>query len=478
MKQNKFEEFHPIFYPESVAVMGVSGNGVNAGARYYLSLLRAGFLGETYAVNPRGGELEGRPIYTSLASIPGKVDHVIIAVPAGALLQALDDCASKGVKVAEIYTAGFSETGTEEGRRAEKALVEKARQLGILIVGPNCIGVYSPARRLPYGMSNYSGEAGTIGFVSQSGGLCGMMMDLGMTKGLKFSKAVSFGNGSLLDSVDFLDYFAADPETKIVGAYLEGMRQGPRFLSLARRLTKEKPFVVWIGGRTEVGARSAASHTGSLAAPDALWSAALKQAGAVRVYSMEELVDTLQAFQQIESPAGENMAFVTGLTGGGGGVGVSASDALMGIGLRLPAFGAETRRKLQQMLPAVGTFIHNPLDMGGQTIAMDSFLQCLLAVAADPSVDTIVFHERTGFFYQPFYAGKLAPVNEVLIKFKQMQPKPVVVVSPGGTMEKERIELEKPLVQAGIPVFPTSERAAQAMKNHHDYWASRQEAAP
>ncbi|MBI4329902.1 MAG: CoA-binding protein [Chloroflexi bacterium] len=473
MQPDKLEQYRPIFFPEAIAVLGVSGEEANAGARFYTSLLKAGFQGNVYAVNPRGGEIDGRPLYPSVSSIPHPVDTVIIAIPAMHVPTVLEECAKKGVKVAQIYTAGFSESGTEEGRRLEAVIVEKARQNGILIVGPNCMGVYSPARRLPYGMSNYAGEVGSIGFLSQSGGLGGMLMDMGVMRGLKFSKAVSFGNGTMLDSVDYLDYFAADPATTVVGAYLEGMRNGARFLESAIRVARKKPLVLWRGGRTEVGAKCAVSHTGSLAGPDALWSALAQQAGAVRVFSLEEVVDTLLAFQVLERDPGNRLAFVSGLTGGGGGIGVSASDAFCSRGLQLPAFSAETRERLTRLLPPAGTVTHNPLDVGGQTIPMESLFQCFLAVVQDPAVDFLVFHERTGFFMQPAYTARVEAVNDLLITLKQTQDKPVVVISPAGTAENERLSTGKKLIQAGIPVFSTLEGAAAALRNVNDYWAAK-----
>ncbi|MDZ4245936.1 MAG: CoA-binding protein [Dehalococcoidia bacterium] len=475
METRKYEEFRPIFFPGSIAVLGVSADGLNAGGRFYTSLLESGFSGGVYAVNPRGGEIGGRPVYTSVCSIPYNVESVIIAVPATGILDVIEDCAGKGVKAAQIYTGGFSESETDAGRRLEKALVEKARQCGILIVGPNCMGVYSPAHKLPYGMTGFVGESGPVGFVSQSGGLGGMVIDIGITKGLKFSKVVSFGNGSMLDSVDYLEYLAEDPATKIIGAYIEDTRNGSRFLHAARRIARDKPMIVLRGGRTEAGTRSVASHTGSLAAPEAVWAALLRQTGVIGVNSLEEMVDTLMVFQHFDRSVGRRLAFISGLTGGGGGVGVSASDAFTGAGLTLPVFQGETQRRLKELLPPVGTIIYNPLDIGGQAIPPEKLTECLRVVDEDEDIDFIVFHERTGFFGQPVYVRRSEGVNEILIKLKELRGKPLVVVSPGGTSEEERVAVERRLINARIPVFPTMERAAAAMGNVSSYWQKRLE---
>lgn len=474
MEKNKLQEFSYIFYPRAIAVLGVSSNGENAGTRFFTSLVKAGFKGKVFAVNPNGGRIDNAEIYRSVQAIPEDVDNAIIAVPAGYILEAMDDCAAKGVKAVQVYTAGFSETGHQQGCKLEEALVAKARNSGIRIVGPNCMGVYSPAKNLPYGMTNYSGEVGHITFLSQSGGLGGMVIDLGITRGLKFSKVVSFGNGSDLDSADYLEYFDADSQTKIIGAYLEGLKKGRRFLPLARRISKNKPFIVWRGGRTEAGARAAASHTGSLASPDLLWAAGLKQAGAVKVESIEEMVDTLLVFQQLGTWKGSRLAFVSGMTGGGGGISVSASDAFTSLGLKFPVFSQETQGQLKSLLPPVGSFVHNPLDIGGFVLPLDSLYRCLMTVIREPYIDLLVFHERTGNFSQPNYIPRVEGINGVLIKLRQDQPKPVVVISPSGTQEKDRLEIEKKLIQANIPVFPTMERAAMALWNLSEYW-DRQE---
>ncbi len=470
MYRSRLDEFKHIFHPKSIAVLGVSANGENAGTKFFKALLAAGFKGQVYAVNPTGGSVDDHEIYRDLKSIPGEVENVIVAVPARAIMDAMDDCITKGVRAAQVYTAGFRETGLDQGLRMEAALVEKARSGGVLIVGPNCMGVYSPAVNLPYGMTPHIGKVGPVAFLSQSGGLGGLSLDMGMPRGLRFNKLVSFGNGSDLDSVDYLEYFAQDPDTTIIGAYLEGLRQGPRFLKVARQLFHKKPLIVWRGGRTEVGARAAASHTGSLASSYVLWSSAMRQAGAVRVDNVEEMVDTLLAFQQLGRWQGSGVAFVSGITGGGGGIGVTASDVLAGFGLKLPVLNENTQKRLKSMLAAVGTIVHNPLDVGGGSLPPDILHECFSAVLNDPAIDMLVFHERTSNFLQLNYLTRVEAVNEILIRLRSSQSKPIAVVSIPGTEENGRQALEKKLEQAGIPVFPTLDRAAAALRNLSNYW--------
>lgn len=469
MDQSKLEELKYIFHPKSVAVLGVSGNGDNAGTKFFRALLTAGFKGKVYAVNPTGGRVDDCEIYHDVKSIPEEVDNAIIAVPARAILGAIDDCVAKGVKATQIYTAGFRETGLEQGYKLEEALVEKARSGGVHIVGPNCMGVYSPAVNLPYGMTPFIGKIGTIAFFSQSGGLGGLTLDMGITAGLQFNKVVSFGNGSDLDAVDYLEYFAEDPEVKIIATYLEGLRRGPRFLKLARELFHKKPLIIWRGGKTEVGAKTAASHTGALASPDILWTAAIKQVGAVRVENIEETVDTMLVFQQLGQWKGKGVAFVSGITGGGGGIGVTASDIFSSFGLQLPAFSEATQRRLIKVLPPVGTIVHNPLDIGGGAPPPQVLYEVFSAVLEDPSIDILVFHERTSNFLSTNYVTRVEAVNEALARLRNSQSKPMAVISIPGTAEG-RIALEKKLEQPKIPVFPTVDRAAVALRNVSQYW--------
>lgn len=470
MDSLKLAQFRYIFYPRSVAVLGVSGNGDNAGTKFFNALLTAGFKGKVYAVNPTGGRIANHEIYRDVRLIPDDVDNAIVAVPSRAILDVVDGCIAKGIKALQVYTAGFSETGLSQNGELEKALIAKARLGGIRIVGPNCMGVYSPAEKLPYGMTSYIGDVGPISFLSQSGGLGGMVIDMGIPRGLRFSKLVSFGNGGDLDSVDYLEYFSEEPATKIIGAYLEGQRQGHRFLKLAKQIFHRKPLIVWRGGKTEAGAKAAASHTGSLAASDILWTSALRQAGAVRVENVEEMVDTLLVFQELGVWKGKGIAFVSGITGGGGGVGVTASDIFTGSGIALASLSSDTQKRLRSLLPPVGNIVHNPIDMGGGALPRDLFYECLLTILKDPAVDILIFHERTSNFLQQNYLSRVADVNEVLISLRKDQDKPIAVVSIPGTEEGGRLALEKKLEQNNIPVFPTLDRAALALRNLSSYW--------
>lgn len=469
MNRDKLREFEPVFFPKSIAVVGASPNPLKFGNRYLEALINAGFKGKLYPVHPSDGEISGLKAYPTVRDIPDPVDYVIVSIPAQRVLGVLDDCAAKGVKVVQFFTAGFSETGEEEGRRLEREMVKKAREGGFRIIGPNCIGVYSPKNLMTYGPMPILGKAGRVGFISQSGGHAGRIIDMGMRRGIYFSKAVSFGNGSDLDSVDYLEYFAVDPDTEIIGAYLEGMRQGRRFFRLGKEISKTKPMIIWKGGRTEAGAEAAASHTASLAIPDTIWTAVLKQAGIVRVDSLEELADTLLTFQHFPPFLGQNVAIIAGLAGGGGGESVSSTDACASVGLNVPPFTDETRSKLKAILPPAGSILRNPLDMGGVGGMVEILEKTMEIVVADPRIDLVIVNENMDELVMWVTRKTLEAMNDIFIRFRRI--KPLVIVAPPGLLPNpDRLALEKKLSDTQITIYPSLDRAAKAIANMNWYF--------
>jgi len=255
----------PLFYPSSIALAGITVENPAHWTRTFLdSLLEFQFEGPIYLVNPRGGEINGMKVYRRLADIPQDVDYVISTVPARAAPKFLEECAHKAVKTVHFCTAGFSETGTEEGARLEAQLTELSRRTGIRLIGPNCMGIYCPESRISFD-TDFPKESGPVGFISQSGGNTTGLIRRVMSRGIRFSKVISYGNACDLNESDFLDYLAADPETTLIGLYIEGVKDGRRFRQTLEAAAKEKPIVLLKGGITEGGAGAAASHTGSLA---------------------------------------------------------------------------------------------------------------------------------------------------------------------------------------------------------------------
>lgn len=463
MFEEKLKEFEPIFYPKSIAVVGVSATSIKAGSLWVSDLRSAGFPGQIYPVGSGGGCLGDLEIFPNLRLIPGEVDYVIVAVPRQSALQLLDDCTAKNVKVVHFFTAGFSETDTQQGRKLEEQMLEKARQGNVHIIGPNCIGVYCPEHKIPFIMG-ILGESGSVGFVSQSGGIATKLVTIGIARHINYGKGVSFGNGIDLDASDFLQYLAADPKIKVIAAYLEGTRNGARLFNTMKEVARVKPLVVWKGGRTEAGAQAAMSHTGSLASSAAIWSAMLKQAGATEVHSLEELTDTLLIFQQLGHGQGTRAAIIGGLADGGGGNSVAAGDACMENGLKVPPLSLETRQKLTDLLGEVGGILCNPVDVSqAQFRGLPTLFQAIDLVVRDTASDVVLVQEDIEILL-PIYSRKgLEEINDFLIELRQRQNKPIIIVLPPGSVEEERLRIEQKLLAASTPVFCSMERAARAI---------------
>jgi acyl-CoA synthetase (NDP forming) len=466
--EEKLKEFEPIFYPKSIAVVGASATSIKAGSVWVWVLKSAGFPGPIYPIGSKGGRIADLEIFPNLRLVPKEVDYVIVSVPRQSVLELLDDCAAKNVKAVQFFTAGFSEIDAQ-GRKLEEQMLEKAREGNIRIIGPNCIGVYCPEHKIPFPLG-ILGESGPVGFASQSGGIATKLVTTGIALHINYSKVVSFGNGIDLDASDFLQYLAADPKTKVIGAYLEGTRDGARLFNTMKEVAKVKPLVVWKGGRTEAGAQAAMSHTGSLASSAAIWSAMLKQAGAIEVHGLEELTDTLLIFQQLRHWQGSRAAIIGGLADGGGGNSVAAGDACMENGLKVPPLSFETKQKLNELLGEIGSILRNPVDVSqAQFRGLAALFQAIDLVARDTVIDIVLIQEDIDILL-PIYAMKgLEEINAFFVELGSRQNKPIIVVLPPGSAEPERLQIEQKLLSASIPVFCSMERAAKAIYKLNQY---------
>lgn len=467
--ENIKEEFKPIFYPDSIAVVGASNNERKIGTLFLKNLLRSGFPGKLYPVNRGGGNILGLKAYPNIRDIPDPVEYVIVSIPRAFVLDLLDDCAVKGVKIVHFFTAGFSESGEKEGARIEEEMVRKARRGGFRIIGPNSAGIYSPAVNIPFAPDGVLGEAGSTAFISQSGSLGVRIILSGIACGLHFSKGVSFGNGSDIDSLDFLEYFAQDPETELIGFYVEGLKKGRRFFRLVKEISNEMPIVVWKGGVTEAGAEAAFSHTAALAGSVPIWRAVLKQAGAVGVESLEEFVDTLLAFQHLPFLGGRGVTIVNGLVIGGGGESVTAADTFINFGFEVVPFSDEVKRNLDVLLGQVGTILRNPLDLNAAYGNVELIYRVLKTVSTDPKVHLIIIQENIDILL----ANGIKEVGSFFLRLVQNLSKPVVVVLEQGSAEAERLAAVKELSKAKIAVFPNLERAAKAIANVNYYFENK-----
>ncbi len=368
-----FAKLDKAFNPESIVVVGDKRQNNFMWLRAQVT-----FKGRLYSVQIDPAEIEGIKAlgvanYTSLLDIPGPIDLVIVAVPRAVTLEVLDDCIDRGVAAAHLFTSGFGETGTGEGIRLERQLAERAKQAGFHLIGPNCMGIFNPKVGLRQTDGQYAGLAGPVGFISQSGTHAVFFSIEGHLQGVDINKSVSFGNGVVLDAADYLDYFGSDADIKVIGMYLEGVRDGGRFLAVLSEVSARKPVVIWKGGRTEEGERATSSHTGALAVPQAIWDAAVKQAGAIKVTSMEELLDTLKALLYLSPVRGNRVALV----GGSGGQSVAITDAFAEAGLKVPLLTQESDDELATFFSLVGASCRNPIDPGANRKQLGRIMEIL-----------------------------------------------------------------------------------------------------
>jgi len=478
---DRLSELRPIFHPRALAVVGVSRDERKFGSLFLRALLDFGFKGKIYPVHPEGGEILGLKAYPAVRDIPEPVDLAAIMVPAPFVRAVLEDCLAKGVPAAEVFTSGFSETGDEKAAALEREIVSIARR-GIRIVGPNCFGIYCPASGLtllPGG--NFQRESGPVAFISQSGGHAVEFAREGRGRGIRFSKVISYGNGCDLNESSLLEYMAQDDETKIVAMYVEGPREGRRFARLVKELAPRKPVIIWKAGLTPTGGRAVRSHTASLAGEKAVWDAFFEQTGAVPVRDLEELADTVLAFLHLPPTTGRRVAVVAG----GGGLSVAAGDVCDRVGLELPPFDDAVQARLLEVLPAAGTSLRNPLDMGVPLVPARVFEPLLEVVAAADGVETIIatqgmFHVLGGTFGPPpeRREGFVQKLVAVPGRVRDKTGKPLVVVLPVDGDEVEMIDAEKgrrlirdQYLSVGIPSYPTLERAARAVANVAAYYA-------
>ena len=458
-----------------MAIVGASSREPETG--WTARLLDFGYSGHLYPVNPRAAEISGLKVYPTVRDIPGPVDYAIFNIPARFAPQAMEDCVAKGVKTVHLFTAGFSETGKEEAKKLEAQVIAIARDGSVRIIGPNCMGIYYPAAGLTFSPL-FSQEPGNVSFVSQTGAGAMRFVPLANDRGIHFSKVISYGNAMDLDAPDFLDYLASDKETEIIACYIEGVKDGRRFLEAVRKCLMTKPVIILKAGLTESGADAAASHTASLAGAESVWGAFFEQTGAIPVNSLEEITDVILTLLRMPYPKGRRV----GIMGRGGGLGVIATDICEWAGLKVPSFLPETIRQLEEVIPEAGSGVRNPVEgPGGINGTADFYARALKMVDADPQIDFILIHIGVDIYggHQPDLLEQLMKVAEVLASTAQTLTKPMAVVLYAGEYLETVaavLEARKRLLKAGIPVYPTIEAATKAVSlliRYHEFAEKR-----
>jgi acyl-CoA synthetase (NDP forming) len=470
-------ELDYIFHPRSIAVAGASESPEKFGHTYFKNILE-NFSGNVYPINARATEILGVPTYKSVRDIPGDVDYVVSAVPNRDAIDLVNDCVSKGVKALHFFTARFSESGSEEGAQMERDMLSRARAGGMRILGPNCMGLYYPKEGIAWGR-DFPWEHGSVGIISQSGGNAGEIISVGASRGLRFSKVISYGNALDLNEADLIEYLADDPETEIIGGYIEGVRDGPRFVKALRYASSRKPVVFLKGGRTQSGTSMASSHTGALAGAQEVWDAMCRQMGVINAFSMEELLDTIIALTRMPPATGTNL-----LVGGGtGGKGVMSADECEEEGLYLLPIPGEVRDELISNDPFFGAWVTNPVDgsiMGGSKLTPH---EVITLIAKNPSYDAVINGISPSVSTNGSASAaptRAARMLEHTADLANNQGKPVALVIADFTSENQRLleatlELRRQCVKDGFAVFPTISRAARAIKRLVDYYRWREE---
>src|SRR6516165_7073660 len=372
-----------LFAPRSVALIGATPRPGSVGAVVARNLRRAGFAGELMLVNPHYDTIDGLTVHPNVASLPRAPDLGVIVTPAETVPCLIQELAARGTRAAVIITAGFGELG-QRGQTLQQATLDAAKPHLLRIVGPNCVGIMLPRLGLDATFSHLAPPAGDIAFLSQSGAMITAMLDWAVPHGIGFSHVVSLGDMADVDFGDMLDYLAADPQTRAILLYAEGITHGRKFMSAARAASRIKPVLVLKAGRSNAGARAATSHTGVLAGADAVYDAAFRRAGMLRVGTMAELFDAAETLALTHKQVGERLAILTN----GGGAGVLATDALVAAGGQLAALSEATVADLNRLLPA--TWSHgNPVDIIGDASGK-RYSDALTALIGDSQVDAIL----------------------------------------------------------------------------------------
>jgi acyl-CoA synthetase (NDP forming) len=459
-----------IFHPRSIVVAGVSDDPHNAGQWFLKALDDFPFEGPLYAVNPKGGELGGHKIYPSIKDVPGPVDYVVACIPARVAVEFMMDCVSKQAKVVHFFTSGFKEMNAE-GARSEAELIKVATQGGVRIIGPNCMGLYCPESRLSFS-SSFPKESGNVAFVSQSGGNTILFVQLGASRGLRFSKAISYGNASDLNETDFLEYCADDAATKIIGAYIEGVKDGRRFFRVLKETARKKPTIILKGGRTHAGTRAVASHTGSLMGSELVWGSVFKQTQAIRVNNLGELADVILAIQSFPDLRGRRV----GVIGLGGGASVQAADEIEMAGLYVPALPEDVQEQLKRFTffsSGAGSTYNNPVDSPLVAANPEIFSHMLNIIGACPEIDLVMGYMGVD---TPASATDLQEpllvMGDTLIGFGKSHLKPTVIVTAPSFAEVygDTVSIiRRKALDNGLPFYPSLNRAAKAIYKATEY---------
>ncbi len=441
-----------LFNPGSVAVVGASEVPLKWGTYIASNILDGKFNGRFYPVNPNVPEVFGYKTYPSLLDIPEPVDLVFITTPSRTIMHILQDCIEKGITNIVMITSGFSETG-KEGAMLENDIVALAQSRGLHIVGPNTMGIVNTHCSLYATGTITRPKPGGISIIAQSGNLGFQILEWARSQNIGISKFVGSGNEAVLKIEDYLEYYKSDSETKVILMYIEGIDDGKSFVEIAKNTSLKKPIIALKAGRTEIGSKAAASHTGSLAGDSKVFTSMLKQAGVIEAQGLEELFDLSKIFLT-KLPKGDNVFVLTN----GGGSGVLAVDAIENNKLRLAQFEKKTLSKLKKKLPS-HVVVGNPFDVTGDS-GNDRYRIVLEEAVKEPKIDAIIVIA----LFQT--AGLNAEVVHDIINASNSTDKPLVAVAAGGAYTKLQLNI---LESYGIPTYESPTQAVYVLSKANWY---------
>jgi acyl-CoA synthetase (NDP forming) len=457
-----------LFSPRSVAIVGATPDPKKRGNSTIRFLERAGFRGAIYPVNPKYQAVGQYQCYPALRDISGPVDHVVCCLPAHSVPDLAHECVAKQVKLLHVYSAGFSETRIPERVELERQVVAIVRRGGVRLLGPNCMGIYRPAAGLAFNTHSPK-ESGPVSVISQSGGNGSDLGRMASVRGLRMNKMVSYGNAADINETELLDFLGRDAGTKVIGAFIEGVKDMPAFCETLSAVSRSKPVVIVKGGVTEAGARAVAAHTGAVASREA-WDAVWKQTKALPAGNMEELMDVLLAFQSLRVPAGRN----AGVIGIGGGDAIQAADDLEMAGLKVPGLKRETQAALREFTPLPGTSVDNPLDLN--VMRQGPELQRILQLTAgEDAIHILIVVLRVDqTLGNPKGEQTFSEMMDTVARSYAACPKPMVIVARAlGSLESFAVglKLQEKFDRIGVPVYPSITRAAHALGKFMQYVA-------
>ncbi len=435
------------FSPSSVAVVGASQNPGKIGYDILNNILRHGYAGAVYPINPKAQEILGCKAYADLASVTSDIDLAVIAVPPSAVMGVVEQCGKKKVDSVVIITAGFKEIG-HEGALLEEQMAVRARELDIRVVGPNCLGIIDTASCLNASFAAGMPLAGHIGFFSQSGALCVAILDWALGENVGFSRFVSLGNKMDISETEVLLSMGKDDNTRVILGYLESIEDGQRFMEAAKQVSKTKPIIIIKSGTTSAGAKAASSHTGALAGSEHAYNAAFKQSGIVRAESMRALFGYAMAFANQPLPKGPSLAIITN----SGGPGILAADACDRSSLHLSPIRKETADRLREFLPPTAS-VYNPIDIIGDA-SHERYEKTLAVVLKDELIHAVLI------LLTPTAAVNAEAVARGVVKLAEDTDKPVITAFMG---EKRVRQARKIFQDHAIPTYDYPEDAISAL---------------